>query len=86
MFVSQVIFASVLAIASAAPNAAVQTLESRRDRCPPVWLDVKAELNVLFTEGAGSQCNGLARDAIRAVFHDVSLPGFISVDPERSRR
>lgn len=44
-------------------------LESRKnDNCPAVWTQVKAELNTLFMDGF--QCNGLARAAIRAVFHD----------------
>lgn len=36
--------------------------------CPSVWTAVKAELNQKFM--TGNQCNGLARAAIRAVFHD----------------
>jgi hypothetical protein len=36
--------------------------------CPSVWTQVKGELNTLFM--SGSQCNDLARAAIRAIFHD----------------
>ena len=44
-------------------------LNARKDgNCPEVWKQVKAELNTVFM--TGDQCNGLARAAIRAVFHD----------------
>ncbi|KAL8412981.1 hypothetical protein RB596_009510 [Gaeumannomyces avenae] len=37
-------------------------------KCPEVWGAVKAELNQKFM--TGTECNGLARAAIRAIFHD----------------
>jgi len=38
------------------------------NKCPSVWKNVKSELQGKFVDG--SQCNALARAAIRAVFHD----------------
>ena len=65
---TQVILLSILALANA---AIVPRTNTYVDHCPPVWLQVKAELNTLFATGvAGTPCNDLARAAIRASFHD----------------
>ncbi|KAB5559693.1 heme peroxidase [Coniochaeta sp. 2T2.1] len=52
-----------------ATNIPSSSIQPRKDSaCPEVWTQVKAELNTLFM--SGYECNGLARAAIRAVFHD----------------
>jgi hypothetical protein len=54
---------------AAAAAEAAGGLEFRKDGgCPPVWKQVKSELNELFT--TGHQCNDLARASIRAILHD----------------
>ncbi|KAH8890106.1 versatile peroxidase VPL1 [Thozetella sp. PMI_491] len=59
--------------AASLPQPAAGNIEARASTpvptvCPPVWKNVKAELNTLFM--SGNQCNDLARAAIRAAFHD----------------
>ena len=71
MQITAVVLSGLLAVAHAAsvpagPEPQVQARSSAK--CAPVWRQVKAELNQRFM--AGSQCNDLARAAIRAIFHD----------------
>ncbi|OIW30748.1 versatile peroxidase VPL1 [Coniochaeta ligniaria NRRL 30616] len=51
-----------------APSAEWPRVVKKDGSCPPVWTQVKAELNTLFM--TGNQCNDLARAAIHATFHD----------------
>jgi len=72
MHITAVVLSGLLAVAQAAsvPSQVEETKVEVRSsqKCPPVWKQVKAELNQKFM--SGSQCNELARAAIRAIFHD----------------
>jgi hypothetical protein len=57
-----------LPYAAAAAETAVELKFRKGGGCPPVWKQVKSELNGLFM--TGNQCNSLARSAIRAILHD----------------
>jgi hypothetical protein len=82
MYLTSVTFSGLLALAGSVaalvnppPNPPPRPVIPKpvaevRKPCPSVWYQVKAELNTTFTAGSGTQCNDLARAAIRAVFHD----------------
>ncbi len=66
-FVSGCLATQAAAHAVGQPESHLQA-RSGGNKCPAVWNQVKAEFNQKFM--TGSQCNDLARAAIRAVFHD----------------
>ncbi|KAB5546897.1 versatile peroxidase VPL1 [Coniochaeta sp. 2T2.1] len=69
MHLSALVLVSISLPQIHATNIPSPALSPRKDTsCPKVWTQVKAELNTLFM--SGYECNGLARAAIRAVFHD----------------
>ena len=68
------------AVGSAMPAAQAPNNPAARPRpnpapgggCPAVWTEISRALTPLFVDSSG-QCTGLARAAVRAVFHDCGV-------------
>ncbi len=67
-FVGFVSFGDASSIPGASTHNIVVRDGGKGGGCPPVWTQVKSELNTKFM--TGNQCNSMARAAIRATFHD----------------